>query len=345
MTAIPFEPATPNRVDGRTEAELLAEFYPLIRREAALARRRCPWADPEDLHQRGALGLLSAIRSPARKTDRPLAPFAWASIRNAIRGSPEIERGVDRVLLGRVIAGHDSLLASGTNCPDPVQIAEEANRLSANSKHPHKAALMARDVERALAMLAFVSTSSIEKLCESGWELATGDGSSALPSSAWFDAFTDALDRMLDDCCLSENKVFVAKHLVFGWPLSRNPAVPGDPPTVPSSETVARVLSVSGENVRQLKVRARGAITARFGACLEDAGLVHANDCLWAILALLTSMEDEANLNLSALTTAPSVLVEARAVLSRRARDGSSPRWLADLVELFLAHVNQAERQ
>jgi hypothetical protein len=105
------------------------------------------------------------------------------------------------------------------------------------------------------------------------------------------------------------------------------------------------VLSVSGDNVRQLKVRARGAITARFGACLEDAGLVHANDCLWAILALLTSIEDEANLNLSALTTAPSVLVEARAVLSRRARDGSSPRWLADLVELFLAHVNQAERQ
>jgi DNA-directed RNA polymerase specialized sigma24 family protein len=286
------------------------------------ARRKYPWAEPDDLYQWGMIGLLRALRSPTRDPSRPLEPFAAQAIRNEIRNCPELRRGVDRVLLGRVSEAHDRLMAAEVRRPAAWQIAAEANRIeaerAARSGRPAREALEVVDVERGLGMLAVASPESIDARRELGWEPEAGEAApGAIIPEGWFEAFATVIDRMIDDCGLRGDKLFVLRHLVFG---------------TSDAASASEALGTSPGNVRVLKTRARGAIEQRVDTCLAKVG-VHGCGTMIVAMALLGAAEDEVGLGVA--TSGEGILARARVALARGAHDGESPGWLLDLVDLL----------
>jgi RNA polymerase sigma factor (sigma-70 family) len=328
-------------VDGVvvTEEDILARFGRFIEREALRAHGRYPWAEVDDLIQRGAIGLLAALRSPSRQTDRAFPPFALVSIRNAIRGCPEVARGLDRRLVAQVREAHDSLLLQGCFRPDETAIAAEANRLACQRRRAES--LSPADITRGLEMLDFHAGVALEDLVACGREPVSQTRPAWEQSESWFIAFMEALERMLEDCALSEHKVFVARHILFGWPV-RDPDAMGKV-RVLDGPSVAERLGTSVANIRQLKLRARKAIRARIHAALKAADLHDAEPCLWAVVVLLAAVEeDEDDVGPLALGDFESVLTKAYGVLSNRVLHGLAPRWLCELTALVLWRLRKA---
>lgn len=325
---------------AESETKLVECYQDFIKREARRMHQRCPWAEEDDLAQRGTMGLLSAWRSPSRKPELPLAPFAITSIRNAMRGCPELKRGFDNAIALRVVRAHDALLLRGCFRPDENAIAEEANRRAAQDEHARP--ITSADVLRGLEMLSLLSPRTTEDLNEQGCGLAAAEPLGRVPSPAWFDAFTSALDSMLDDCGMSDDKAFVARYLFFGWPFPSDQGTGGR--TLLDTKCTAQRLGKSTENVRQLKRRARETILARIRACLREAALEAVETCFWSVVVLLAGIEDEEDkVAEEALDDAESLLAEALAVLAPRAAQGKSPRWISELVHLALAEIRRAE--
>jgi RNA polymerase sigma factor (sigma-70 family) len=322
------------RTPPQSEAERLAELEPLVRREVNAARRRYPWADPDDLFQWGVIGLLKAMRSTSRDPDRPFEPFAMQAIRHEIRSSPEVKRGVNRVLLARTSQAHDSLMAAGHRRPQPAQIAGEANRLEALRAARLQRAplpnLTSTDVEHGLQMLAVASPESVEAMLEMGREPPLGDADPGgrLPPN-WFDAFAKVADAMIDDCGLSKDKSFVLRHLVFGTTLGGIEA---------TTSTVSEALGTSEENIRVLKHRARRAVEERVAACLEELGSRDDAPAL-SCLILLAAYQDEVRMTSS--VEAEEILVNLHAAVQRGVRERRSPEWLLQLLELLLVFIRK----
>jgi hypothetical protein len=193
--------------------------------------------------------------------------------------------------------------------------------------------LSVEDVVRGLQMLEFFSVVAVEELVARGHEPTAAEPAAAAPSEAWFTAFMDALERMLDDCGLSDNKAFVARHIFFGWPLRE----PGGRGSVLDGPSAAERLGTSVDNVRQLKLRARKAIRARLQAALQAAGLEAVEPCLWGVVALLAAIEEEEDdLDGAALRDCERVLTHTHEVLLARVPGGGAPRWLCELAGLAL---------
>jgi DNA-directed RNA polymerase specialized sigma subunit len=320
--------------DGDEERRLLEKHERLVRQEVSRGLRAAPWARAfeEDLRQEARIALFEAWRHPHRDPHRPFEPWARTFIGNRLRNHAEVTRGADRVLLARVMAAIDSLLARDVRGASNEEIAREAARLDERRaerlKKKPPTPLTADDVERALQMLAVADVRTLESLAEDGWEPPDPDPARFLAvDPGWHQRFLDAFTALLGAATeLNERTRQIVALDLFHV----------------SNDDIARIVGISPKAVPVRKSESLGVVRTTLERCLCDAG-VEGKACT-CISAMLFPPGGRAGLDaekLELVSHAEEFLAQALSTLSKPTQPDKAPPWLRSFVEVLFAFVRR----